>query len=307
MSILVYGAGGYIGIPVCAELLKRGYKVIACDRYFFQKEPPPGCLKRVSDIRHAGELGDHVEAVIDLAGLSNDAAGDMDNELTFEINVKGAQKLAVAAKREGVKYIYSSSASVYGSNTKLGLTEADDCKPLTVYAESKVRMEDFLRKEADNSFKPIILRNATVFGVSPRMRFDLVVNGMTRSAYVNGSIKIDGNGMQWRPFIHVLDVANEFCDALEKDGGYTRNVVSCNRRINDVAKTVAIAFEDEIVVEQNPDLVDKRTYYLRETVLNGKQISDGVKGIIAALDAEIIDPDDPTGWTVRWYKEHCQL
>lgn len=308
MRIFVAGGGGYIGLPVCHELARRGHLVTAFDRWFFRKEPPVECLKMCGDVRDIGRFGDGTDAIIDLAGLSNDAVGDINPELTYEINVKGAQRLALAAKRGGVKrYIYSSSAAVYGNNPKFGLTETDDCKPLTAYAESKVRMEDFLRAEASEFFKPVILRNATVFGVAPRMRYDLVVNAMTRSAYVDGAIMIDGDGNQWRPFVHIQDVVDEFCNALDADESLTRNIVSCNRQIKNVAGRVVEPFSDEILIEKRETAVDQRSYHLKETVTNGKTISDGVRGIIAAFETGILDPDDPTGWTVKWYREHCQL
>ena len=134
-----------------------------------------------------------VDAVIDLAGLSNDAAADIDPLLTEAINLDGAKGMANLAKNFGVKkYIYSSSCSVYGEGARLGLKEADDCNPLTAYAESKVGAERHLRSLASPDFDPIILRNATVFGVAPRMRFDLAVNIMTLRAWRDNLLYLMG-------------------------------------------------------------------------------------------------------------------
>lgn len=305
MKCFVAGAGGYIGLPLCAELLRRGHQVTAFDTWYFGKDAPEGCIKVIGDIRDIAVV--ETDAVIDLAGLSNDAAGDIDPELTKKINIEGACRLAEAAKRGGVKhYIYSSSASVYGNSNSIGLTEKSECKPLTAYAESKVRVEDFLRKEADNSFQPIILRNATVFGVSPRMRFDLVVNGMTRAAYMDGSITIDGDGQQWRPFVHIDDLVSVFADRLTHSGGCTENVVSCNRKIRDVARYIVGSFQEPIKIKHK-DGVDHRSYHLKETLMFGRFITDGIRDILDALEAGVIDPNDPTAWTVRWYREMCDL
>lgn len=304
MRVFVAGAGGYIGLALCAELIRRGHIAVALDRWFFDKEPPSACVKIDGDIRDVALL-DGFDAVIDLAGLSNDAAGDIDPELTREINIEGAKHLALTAKRGGVAhYIYSSSAAVYGSNRKPNLTEADQCNPLTLYAESKVRVEDYLRKIADDSFHPIILRNATVFGVSKRMRFDLVVNGMVRSAWLDRKITVDGVGTQYRPFVHISDVVKTFADALDWQGPVTKNIVSCNHSINDVAIAVARAFPGLTTVHRSS--VEKRSYHIKPTI-EGVTVAEGIEEVRAALDNGEIDPHDPTAWTVSWYKNHCDL
>jgi nucleoside-diphosphate-sugar epimerase len=302
MKCFVAGGGGFIGQALCAELLVRGHEVTCYDRFFFNKEPPLGCQKVVRDIRTVSMFDlSGMDAVIDLAGLSNDASGDMDRELTWQINVKGAQALALCAKRIGIKkYLCSSSASVYGTNSKIGLTERDDCKPLTVYAESKVRMEDFLRDIADNDFQPIILRNATVFGVSKRMRFDLVVNGMTLSAWKNRQVHIDGHGWQWRPLVHIDDVAKAFADRLSWGHSCTENIVSHNQMVGDIARQVAKMKRARIV--RHEELIDARSYNLEPTIVLGKTTADGVEEVWSALEEEKIDSDDPTCWTVKYYR-----
>lgn len=309
MKCFVAGGGGYLGLPLCAELLKRGHEVTAFDMFFFKRFPHYGCRQVVGDIRSVSEsdLKGH-DAVIDLAGLSNDAAGDLDPQLTIDINVNGAKRLATVAKLCGIKrYIYSSSASVYGNNANHFLTEKDECKPLTTYAESKVRMEDFLRSISDRSFSPIILRNGTVYGVSPRMRFDLVVNAMTRSAWSTRSITIDGDGRQWRPFVHVSDVVGVFADRLNWDGPFTENVVASNFTINDIAGDVAASFPHRIKAKRNKDANDKRSYHVKPTLLVCKGISTGINEVKTALDTYLIDPNDPSAWTVKWYQSLSDL
>lgn len=321
--LFVAGAGGYLGLALCSKLVELGHKVTAFDTWWFAKEPPLACWKLHGDIREVKEFGGGADAVIDLAGLSNDAAGDIDPELTMAINVGGACNLAMRAKQAGIRhYIYSSSASIYGASEEQNLTEDSPCKPLTAYAESKVRVEDFLRKQQDDSFKPIILRNATAFGVSPRMRFDLVVNGMTRAALVDKAITIHGTGEQWRPFIHIDDVVDEFVKELDTEGGYTRNVVSMNFQINKLAHYVESMFDtvdpkwelkghryvmpkNAVQVAYRDQAVDHRSYHLKPTVQAHKMLGHGINDVIEAVRSGTIDVNDPTAWTGKWYKDHC--
>jgi nucleoside-diphosphate-sugar epimerase len=222
-KIIVSGAGGYIGVVLCEELLRQGYHVIALDRYFFGKEKilRNGNFANLeiitSDIRFAEEkIFENVFAVFDLAGLSNDASAEIDISLTKAINFDGAKRFISTAKKMGVRrYIYSSSASVYGAGEKGSLIETDNLNPQTEYAKSKVEIEKYLLELANDNFIPTMLRNATVFGLSPRMRFDLAINIMTMRAWKERVIYIMGGGEQWRPFVHVKDVVRAFILALE--------------------------------------------------------------------------------------------
>lgn len=182
--VLVTGAGGYVGIPLCRELAGRGWRVTALDRFFFGKEKlgdlatHPGVAIATQDIRQLGPR--HlagVTAVIDLAGLSNDLAAEIDPDLTCSINFEGGASLARSAKAAGVcRYVYSSSASVYGHGIKNNLVESDECRPQTLYARSKLHVERQLQELRDKDFEPVIFRSATLFGLAPRMRFDLAIN-----------------------------------------------------------------------------------------------------------------------------------
>lgn len=312
MNVLVVGAGGYIGIPLCEELAKRGHAVHGTDRFYFGKYPSSSCSWNHGDIRNCPIDGE-TDVVIDLAGLSNDAAADIDEALTIGINLTGAMKLSAAAKRAGVKkYIYSSSCSVYGHGERSHLNEMDDTNPLTAYARSKVGVEDYLRSLASPTFDPIILRNATVFGVAPRMRFDLAVNIMTLRAWRDGLIYIMGSGKQYRPFVHVLDVVRAFVLALEHDAylNETFNVGSdlMNYSIDGLAWLVRNVFPSA-QIHQIPDDPDRRSYHcsflkIRETMQfkTHHDITSGICEVRQALIDGAISGDDPTCYTTSWYR-----
>lgn len=300
--VLVCGAGGYIGLPLCAELVRRGYQVRALDTWWFGKYPNQCEIIRCDTRDFQPLYLKDVDAVIDLAGLSNDAAGDLDPELTYSINVDGAKIVANAACRAGIKhYIYSSSCSVYGSSEKKNLTVNAECHPLTAYAASKVKVEDYLRDIADHSFRPIILRNGTVYGISERMRFDLVVNNMARTSALKSCVVVGGSGMQWRPFVHIDDLIHVFCEALKNNNAYTLNVVFENYQIAAVAGTIASIERVPIhyAAEAGPD---QRSYHVQPLLLPHKSIREAAYAMIAGIENKTLDAMDPTSWTVSWYK-----
>lgn len=304
MRIFVMGGGGFLGIPLCEALANAGHAVTAADTWWFGKKPSKRVTCMHADIRTVStdpKAWGGVDAIFDLAGLSNDASAEINPELTRAINQEGAKRLALVAKRAGIKhYIYSSSASVYGNNEKQFLTERDACKPLTVYADSKVRVEDFLREQSDSDFQPVILRNATVFGVAKRMRFDLVVNGMVRAAWKDRRITIDGLGQQWRPLVHVGDVVGVFIDKLHSVAAHTENVVAFNHTVNEVARFVNAEMPGLTTAHKGSS--DQRSYHLKPTII-GRTVPEGIKEVRLALEEGNIDADDESAWTVHWYKK----
>lgn len=313
--VVIFGAGGFIGIPLCEELVRRGHEVTAVDKWYFEKYPSVGNIVRM-DIRDLGDLALSPDwSVIDLAGLSNDATAEIDPSLTVAINGDGARHLAYVAKKAGVRrYIYSSSASVYGHGNKMYLTENDEVAPLTEYAKSKVGVEKYLNLLAGEDFEPVILRNATVFGVAPRMRFDLAINVMTMRAWKDKRILIMGGGRQMRPFVHVSDVVRVFCEMLERPAdqvaGKTFNVGSdvMNFSISQIAGLIKQQFRDAEIISV-PDDTDLRTYHLSFKKLRdigiecNFGIEAGIKEVRDALDAGTINADDPTTITLKWYQE----
>jgi nucleoside-diphosphate-sugar epimerase len=321
-KIIVTGAGGYVGVLLCDELLKRGYYVIALDRYFFGLDKMEGIKIssnleiRKDDLRYCDvAIFKDVYGVIDLAGLSNDASAEIDPALTKSINYKGSERFAREAKRHGVeRYIYSSSASVYGAGAKKALSEEDPLFPQTEYAKSKVAIEKVLLELKDENFHPVMLRNATIFGLAPRMRFDLAINIMTMRAWKERVIYIMGGGEQWRPFVHVRDVVKAFMLSLEapleKVDGQVFNVGSSdlNFQIKQLAQFVVDVIPN-VKVHIIPDDADKRTYNLNfdkiKKVLGFEasvHIHEGIVEIKQALEKGVLDPDDPTCFTLQWYK-----
>lgn len=309
-NVVVFGAGGYIGIPLCQALASAGYLVTAVDTFWFGKGPHEGEVHRLvkADTRtFDAKLLAGADAVIDLAGLSNDMTAEIDPRLTEEINVTGGKRLAVVASEAGVpRYVYSSSASVYGKLLRGGATEVDRVNPLTAYARSKVRVENTIRKLWNAQFSPVILRNATVFGVAPRMRFDLAVNRMVAGAWAYRVVTVDGTGTQWRPFIHISDVVRAFVEALKWPAGtYNVGGEKLNYRIVDLAKEIAEQSRSE--VRHVGEGVDERSYRLSfnavERLFKPKvTIGDGALEVFNALQSGRIDSADPTTITLSWYK-----
>lgn len=314
--IFVTGAGGYIGSVLCRVLLEEGQEVVAFDRFYFGDTlPRHERLQRIQgDIRDVGpERLEGVDAVLDLAALSNDPSGDLDPELTRAINHAGRVRVARSAKEAGVgRYVLSSSCSIYGTGTHRALTEADPVKPLTVYAQSNLAAEDDTRELADDDFVVTALRNGTVFGVSPRMRFDLVINIMTLHAFERGRILVTGGGRQWRPLVHVEDVARAFLALIEAPPEAVQrevfNVGCGNFRVHTVASIVREVLPIPVTVEVAPDDADKRNYSVSFDKLEERvgfraqsSVEQGIREVYDALKFGDVEPGPRTS-TVGWYK-----
>lgn len=324
MHVFVAGGAGYIGSVLTPLLLERGHRVTVLDRMYFGDTL--GCavprdaktrerLRIVrGDVRSFDRaLLQSVDAVVDLSGISNDPSCELEPGLTRSVNVDGAKRLAGAAREAGVRrYVFSSSCSVYGHGEGLGLTETSARRPVSLYARAKAEVEDFLHESA-RPMEVCTLRLATVFGLSPRMRFDLAINVMTKNAYVARRITVDGGGRQWRPFVHVRDAARAFELALTADAakadGQTYNVGSDanNVQILNLAFRVRDAVPGTEVVHAptDPDLRDYNVSFdraHRELGFDAEQgIDEGIREVLGALRDGTVDPDERRWYTLKQY------
>lgn len=222
MRVLMTGHDGYVGAVMVPMLTRAGHEVVGLDNQYFDGcdfgDYNPGIKVIKSDIRDLRP--EHLkgfEAVVHLAAVSNDPLGNLNPESTYDINHRASMRLAELAKAAGVKrYLYSSSCSVYGAASPEDvLNESASFSPVTPYAKSKVMVERDLTALGDESFCPVFMRNATVYGVSPRLRGDLVVNNLAGWALTTGRVFMKSDGSPWRPLLHVEDMSRAFLAALE--------------------------------------------------------------------------------------------
>jgi nucleoside-diphosphate-sugar epimerase len=252
MRILVTGHLGYIGAVLAPLLAAGGHDVAGFDADLYRGcdfgPEPSGVVGRIGDVRDVrpADLAGF-EAIVHLAALSNDPLGSLDPALTLDVNAEGTLSLARAAREAGVRrFIFASSCSMYGaSGTDDALDESAPLRPLTAYAESKVRAEEGLFALAGADFAPVSMRNATVFGASPRLRLDIVLNNLAAWAHTTGRIRLLSDGTAWRPLVHARDVAKTalaLLDASEDQiGGEAFNVGTDaqNYLVRDLAQIVA--------------------------------------------------------------------
>jgi nucleoside-diphosphate-sugar epimerase len=220
MRVLVTGHLGYIGTVMVPMLLQKGHQVVGLDSDLYARSTfgdgivdVPNIKKDVRDVEKKDLQG--FDAVIHLAGLSNDPLGDLNPDLTYEINHRASVRLAEFSKEVGIRrFIFSSSCSNYGAGGEDLLNEHSAFNPVTPYGISKVMVERDVAKLADETFSPTFLRNATAFGVSPRLRFDLVLNNLTAWAFTTGRVFIKSDGTPWRPIVHIADISRAFLAVL---------------------------------------------------------------------------------------------
>ena len=320
-KVIVTGAGGYIGTQLVNDLLRSGYEVKAIDRFFFGLDTVKDFIdskhkfeylkKDIRDLDEKDFKG--FDAVFDLACLSNDPAGEIDPNLTYQINRDGRIHVAKTAKSSGVsRYVLSSSCSVYGSSENGDLTEESATNPISVYAKSTLQAEQENLSIADNNFSVSALRNATVFGLSRRMRFDLVVNLMVLTAFQKRRIIVMGGGLQWRPLVHVSDVSRAFITTLNSSqeliNSQIFNVGLDNYQIRNLAYLVREELGFPIEIEVAPDDPDKRNYNVNFSKAKNKMnfeaktsVIDGIKEIYSALKNGTVDTG-PKTVTVGWYR-----
>ncbi len=222
MRILVTGHNGYIGSAMTPILMNAGHQVLGFDSFFFEEcsfgsEPiaVPSVRKDIRDVSEGDLSG--FDGVVHLAALCNDPLGNLNPEWTDAINHVASVRLARLAREGGVeRFLFSSSCSMYGASASDGLvTEEAPLRPLTPYATAKVRAEEEIATLADRDFSPVFLRNATVYGVSARLRADVVLNNLVAWACTTGQVRVLSDGSPWRPLVHVEDVARVFLAALE--------------------------------------------------------------------------------------------
>ncbi len=255
MKILVTGTEGYLGCLLAPLLIERGHEVIGVDTGYYKvgwlyngTETSAKTLNK--DIRHISlEDLQGVEAIVHMAELSNDPTGQLSPTITYDINHVGSVRLAKLAKQAGIRrFIYMSSCSVYGVATEGDVTEESPVNPQTAYAECKTFVERDVQPLASDDFSPTFMRNATAFGASPRMRFDIVLNNLAGLAWTTKEIKMISDGTPWRPLVHALDISKAIICALEAPRDIVHNQIfnvgdtANNYRVKEIAEFVAEAF-----------------------------------------------------------------
>jgi nucleoside-diphosphate-sugar epimerase len=324
VEVLVTGGAGYIGSMLVRILLDRGYDVICLDRFFFGLDPIKEVADKIKivkdDIRWFNPVVlDGVYAVFDLAALSNDPSGELDPEKTMNINYIGRVRVANLAKKHDVKkYVLASSCSVYGAQDNL-IDERSEINPLTAYAKANYSAEQGVLPLTDEKFSVTVLRQATVYGLSFRMRFDLAVNGMVMNLFKYGKIPIMRDGSQWRPFIHVRDTCKAFISVLEAEDDITRGEVfnvgsnDQNYQIFNLAKLIAESLNTPFIYEWygSPDKRNYRVDFTKIHKILGFKTeftpAEGAREIYNGLVEGIVNPDDPRTITVKWYKHLVEM
>lgn len=283
-------------------MLSAGHDVVGLDSDLYERctfcegiRDIPAIQKDVRDVE-AADL-DGIDAILHLAGLSNDPLGDLNPELTDEINHAASVHLAKLAKKSGIqRFVFSSSCSNYGAGGTDMLTEESDFNPVTPYGISKVQVEQDASKFADDRFSPTFLRCATAFGVSPRLRFDLVLNNLVAWAYATGRIHIKSDGMAWRPIVHIEDISRAFLAVLEAPLELVHNQAfnvgrtEDNYRIRELAEIVKDTVPNTVIEYAAGASADHRCYRvdcskIRHTLSSFQPQWDARKGAAQLYEA----------------------
>ena len=321
-SVLVTGGAGYIGSVLVRELLKEGYGVKIFDTLYFGKEALSGIEDKIEliqgDVREFPvEALKDVSAVIHMGSLSNDPTAEFDPRSNHEINCEGTVRVAEACKKAGVgKMTLASSAAVYGFHVDSIADEAFRTNPQSEYAKSKLEAEKELLKLASGSFCPVILRQATVYGLSDRMRWDLVVNTMTKDAFSKNKISVFCEGENWRPLVSVIDVARAHIKCIEapdsKVSGQVFNLVYENLMVLELAGLMKgyLDKKQKIDVEILTGQKESRSYRISgekiRKVLGFEPkigIGDAVNEIYGALQlVRFTDFSNPIYYNIEWMK-----
>jgi nucleoside-diphosphate-sugar epimerase len=319
--VLVTGGAGYIGCVLTGRLLERGYRVRVLDRLYWGEQPLGELLNRVhlveADVRDMPEDAlDGVDGVIHLAGLSNDPTAEYDPEANWQMNAVATEQLGRACVERGIeRLVLASSCSLY-DGLPLGMHhEAAAVEPRGAYATSKRYAEEALLGMVGEGLCPVILRNGTVYGWSPRMRFDLVVNTFVKDALLEGRLLLHGGGWMWRPLVDVQDVSDAMILALEAESGLVRgeifNILHSNYQIRELAMLVAGSVQlhgREVRLEEVPAPELTRDYECanakisqRLGFLPRRSVVQAVAELLEQIDlADRTFLSDPRHYNIRW-------
>jgi nucleoside-diphosphate-sugar epimerase len=293
MRVLVTGHNGYIGSVLVPMLVRAGHEVTGLDNYLYGEctfgddvLDPPSLRMDIRDVEIADFEG--FDAVMHLAAISNDPVGDLNPDTTYEINHRAAVRVATLAKQARVpRFIFSSSCSLYGAAGDALLDERAAFNPVTPYGESKVLAEQEMMALADDDFSPTFLRNATAYGLSPRLRGDLVVNNLVGFAFTTGAVLIKSDGTPWRPLVHIADISRAFLAVLTAPRQLVHNeafnvgATDENYRISEVAAIVEEVVPGSKITYADGGGPDKRCYRVS---------CDKIRAVL---------PEFRTDWTVR--------
>ena len=319
--VLVAGGAGYVGSVLVPKLLDRGYRVRVLDRLYFGDESLAAVRDRlelvVADIRDVpAEAWDGVDGVINLAGLSNDPTAEFNPEANWQMNALATETLGAECVRRGIsRFVFASSCSLYDGLPPGMHTEEAPIEPRAAYATSKRYGEEALVRLAEDGLCPVILRNGTVYGWSPRMRFDLVVNTFVKDALLNGALTLHGGGWMWRPLVDIRDCADAMIAAYEapeeKVRGEIFNVVHSNYQIRELALIVAGSVQlsgRTVRVEEAPAPALTRDYECANAKLSTtlgfiprRSVLEAVTDLLTRIDPnDRAHLTDPRCYNIRW-------
>jgi nucleoside-diphosphate-sugar epimerase len=327
--VLVTGHDGYIGVVLVPMLQEAGFEVVGLDSSLYAgcvlgTEPRaiPAIRKDVRDVTPADFEG--IDAVVHLAAISNDPLGDLNPQVTYDINHLGTVRVAECAKAAGVeRFVFSSSCSLYGAQGDAPIDESGEFFPVTPYGESKVLSEQSLHALADDDFSPTYLRNATAYGASARLRGDLVVNNLTGFALTTGEVFMKSDGTPWRPLVHVEDISRAFLAVLRAprelvhDEPFNVGATAENYQIRDVARIVEEVVEGSVIRLADSAGPDLRNYRVNcdklASVLPDARpiwtVRKGVEELLAAFRENDLTLDQLEGsrfMRIRTVRDHLE-